>query len=327
MKRAVALTLVALAAACGGNKPITADEARSAVPSKEQAQIATPGGASGLAAAPAGSALTATPGSSEFAVGGAPFAGDTIVLATAVNGGVAWTLGIVKFIVSLPPTKCQGDTCTWGPGSGALDLNDFELTVTKEDDHYAWAMGGRAKSNPTADFTTFVSGNAWPSGVPNVGHGDLTVDLGATSALAHLGADPDPQGKIVVTSYDNRSGGHLAVQFLGMADSTQAAASKLVNAAYQFDATAEGGRLQVATKNLATGEILELNSRWNAAGAGRGDAAYSGVAVYTESQCWSSAASGFSEVYDDTSTGAATGDASLCVYQDSALPTITPPQP
>jgi hypothetical protein len=326
MRRAIAVTVAALTTACGGAQ-LTAQEARDAMPAKEQAQIATPGGSSALAGAQAGAALTAAPGGSELAVGGAPFAIDTIVLAAAVNGGVAWTLDIVKFIVGLPPTKCQGDTCTWGPGSGALDLNEFQLAVTKVDDHYAWALSGRAKSNAAAEFTTFVSGNAWPSGVPNVGHGDLTLDLGATAALAHLGTDPDPQGKIVVSNYDNRSGGHLEVQFLGMADSTQAAASKLVNAAYQFDATADGGRLQVATKNIATGEILELSSRWNATGAGRGDAAYSGVAVYTESQCWSSAASSFSLVYDETSTGVVTGDASLCVYQDTVLPSITPPAP
>jgi hypothetical protein len=325
MKRAIALTIAALMVACGG-KPITPEEARGAMPSKEQAQIATPGDASALAGAQAGNALTNAHGGSELAVGGAPFAIDTILLAAAVNGGVAWTLDIVQLIASLPPTKCQADTCTWGPGSGALDLNEFQLAVTKQDDHYAWALSGRAKSSSTAGFTTFVSGNAWPSGVRHVGHGDLILDLGATAALAHLGTDPDPQGKVVVSNYDNRSGGHLAVQFLGMADSTQTAAQKLVNAAYQFDATADGGRLQVATRNLATGEILELNSRWNATGAGRGDAAYSGLAVYTESQCWSSAASSFSQVYDDTSTAPPTGDVSLCVFADTEMPSIRPPQ-
>jgi hypothetical protein len=324
MKRAIALIAsVLLTAACGDGEPITAEEARKAMPSAEQAQIATPSGSSSLAVSGGGSALVAKPRSGDVAVGGAPFAADTIVLAGAVNGGVAWTLGFVKFIASLPPTKCEGDTCTWGPGSGALDLNEFKLTVTKVDDHFTWAFAGRPKSNSSGDFTTFVSGNAWPSGTEYVGHGDLTIDLAATEGLEHLGSDPDPQGKIVVTNYDNRSARHLEVQFLGMSDG--AASVKGTNAAYQFDATSAGGDLQVATRNLDTGVTLELHSRWDATGAGRGDAAVSDTVVYTESQCWSSAATGLAETYDVKSTGEETGLVSTCVYPDAVLPTITAP--
>ncbi len=325
MKRAIALVAtVLLIAACGGDEPITAEEARKAMPSAEQAQIATPSNSSSLAVSSGGSALVAEPRSGDAAVGGAPFAADTVALAAAVNGGVAWTLGFVKFIASLPPTKCEGDTCTWGPGSGALDLNEFKLTVTKVDDHFTWAFAGRPKSNSSGDLTTFVSGNAWPSGTQYVGHGDLTIDLAATEALAHLGSDPDPQGKIVVTNYDNRDGQrHLAVQFLGMSDG--AAPVKGTNAAYQFDATSAGGDLQVATRNLDTDVTLGLHSRWDATGAGRGDAAISDTVAYTESQCWSSAATGLAETYDVKSTGEVTGDVSTCVYPDAVPPTITAP--
>jgi hypothetical protein len=322
MKRSIVVIAAALTA-CGGSQVLTAEEARTAMPGAQQAQVGTP---------PKASALTATSPTNELVAPvpvTAEYAADTINLATAVNTGVALTLGLVEFVVALPPTACSGDTCTWGPGSSAFDVNDFQLTVTKKDTaDYTWALQGRPLSTPTAAFTTFVSGEAFTTGVRHVGHGTLVVDLDAAAALARKTTDPTPgTGKISAT-YDNTSSASVSVQFLGTADST--VPTQKVNAAYQFFASrnGSGGDLQVATRNLTTGDRLDLHSRWTVTGAGRGDASFtSGTTTYSRSQCWDGGATLFDLVFQVTSPANATdvGVESSCAFSPASPPTITVP--
>ncbi len=322
MKRAIALvTTGLLAAACGG-KPITAEEARTAMPGASQAQIGVPEQqGQALTAAPAGNEVTG-----DFTT--AKYAADTIALAVAVNGGVAFTLGVVELVVAFPPTSCSGDTCTWGPGSGALEVNDWQLTVTKKDDNdYVWALAGHPKTDPSAGFTTIISGEAFTTSVRHVGHGTLLVDMDAAAGLARKTTDPQdlPVGKISAT-YDNTSGRHVSVQFLGTRDSD--APTQKVNAAYQFAATSSGGDLQVATRNLTTEAALTLHSRWIDTGAGRCDAAYKlGSLTYARSQCWDGASTLFNLVYQLTSPAdtSDTGSESACAFSPAQQPNITAP--
>jgi hypothetical protein len=321
MKRAIVLFAALLAAGCGRQLQLTADEARGAVPSASQAQIGVPQAS--------GAALTAAPAPGDvttFAT--AEYAADTIALSAAVNGGVLWTLGIVELVVAFPPTSCAGDTCTWGPGSNALEVNDWQLTVTKKDDQeYAWALSGRPKTDPSAAFVAFLSGEAFTTGVKHVGHGTILIDFDAAASLARRTTDPAPQiGKISI-AYDNTSGGHVSAQFLGMQDAQ--VSTQRVNAAYQFAATAAGGDLQVATRNLTTGAQLTLHSRWNDAGAGRGDASFTiGTATFGRSQCWDGAATLFNLVFQATTPLADPGDVgteSLCAFASAQPPTLTVP--
>jgi hypothetical protein len=321
MKRAIALIAsVLLTAACGG-KTITAEEARGAVPGASQAQVGVPD--------QQGQALTATPGGSEATSDvTAEYAAETIALAAAVNGGVAFTLGIVELVVSLPPTSCSGDTCTWGPGSGPLEVNDWQLTVTKKDDNdYVWALAGRPKTDPSAGFTSIVSGEAFTTGVRHVGHGTLLVDMDAANGLARKTTDPQnlSVGKISAT-YDNTSDRNVSAQFLGTKDPVEL--TQTVNAAYQFAASSSGGDLQVATRNLTTQAALTLHSRWTDTGAGRGDAAFTlGGVTFSRSQCWDSASTLFNLVYQvtnpDDSSG--TGSESACAFSPAEPPSITAP--
>jgi hypothetical protein len=322
MRRAIALTITALTAACGGNKPITTEEARGAMPSAAQAQIGAP--------SLSGQALTAAPavGDAAVALSTAEYASDTIALALAVNGGVAWTLAIVELVVQFPPTTCAGDTCTWGPGSNAFEVNDWELTVTKkEEKDYVWKLAGRPKTDPGAAFITLVSGEAFTTGVRHVGHGTLLIDFDGALGLARKTADPPPQvGKISAT-YDNTNGGKVSAQFLGTREAL--APDQRVNAAYQFSADASGGDLQAATRNLSTNVQLTLHSRWTGTGAGRGDASFAfALGTFSRSQCWDGASTLFNEVYQVTSPsdpGSDMGSESACAFAPAAPPTITVP--
>jgi hypothetical protein len=315
MKRAIVLVVALLSAACGG-KTITAEEARNAMPGADQARIGTPTGGSALSVSPAGAAFTT-----------AAFASDSIDLARAVNGGVAWTLGIVELVVSLPPTSCTGDTCTWGPGSSLFDVNDWQLTVTKKDtNEYVWGMAGRPKSNPSVGFITIVSGTAFTTGVRHVGNGDLVVDMDAAKALDHLSGDPQQSGKIQAT-YDNRTAGHVAVTFLGTDDGNNP--GQKVNAAYQFDASASGGDLQAATRNLSSNDTFALHSQWNSVGAGRGDAKFQGSQTYTETQCWDGNATTFNLVYQASSPAQLSDTVGVdpsvvCVFPAAPLTIVAP---
>jgi hypothetical protein len=320
MKRAIALTIAALTVACGG-KTLTAEEARSAMPGAGQAQIGTP--------EPSGQALTVAPGASEVVTfSTAEYASDTIALAAAVNGGVAWTLAIVELVVQFPPTTCAGDTCTWGPGSNAFEVNDWELTVTKkEDKDYLWKLTGRPKTDPSVGFITLVSGEAFTTGVRHVGHGTLLIDFDAALGLARKTTDPTPQvGKISAT-YDNTSGSKVSAQFLGTQDAVFP--SQRVNAAYQFSANASGGDLEAATRNLTSDVQLTLHSRWTGTGAGRGDASFTdALGTYSRSQCWDGATTLFNLVYQVTSPidpGLDMGSESACAFASSAPPTVTVP--
>ena len=98
------------------------------------------------------------------------------------------------------------------------------------------------------------------------------------------------------------------------------------NASYQFSKAANGGDLQVATRNLTTGATLQLHSRWTASGAGRGDASFSqGTSVVTRSQCWDTASTLFNLVFQSTGSVVDTGSESACAFAPAAAPTITLP--
>lgn len=317
MKRAIVVVAAALTACGGAQQHLTAEEARAAMPGAQQAQVG----------APQQAALTAAPRSGEAGVVTAEYAAATINLALAVNGGVAWTLGLVELVVSLPPTSCAGDTCTWGPGSSAFDVNDFQLTVTKKDTaDFVWALQGRPKSDPTAAFVTVVSGEAFTTGVRHVGHGTLLLDMDAGATLARKTTDPAPQTGRISATYDNTSGAHVSVQFLDTQDANDP--TQKVNAAYQFSATSDGGDLQAATRNLASGARFSLHSRWLGTGAGRGDAAFSvsSVAV-ARSQCWDAASTLFNLTFQGTTPADASdmGLESSCAFAVAVAPTVTVP--
>jgi len=322
MKRNIVVLAAALLA-CGqsANGPLTAEEARAALPSSAQAQIATPGGATAVAGP---STLVAAAGVT------ADYAQDTIAFASAVNGSVIWTLGLLEAVVSWPPTACAGDTCTWGPGSGTFDVNVYQLQVTKvADADYTWKLEAYPKSDPTMTFITFISGEAFTTPVKNVGHGTLLVDMNAAQKLAHLSGQPAQVGTIDV-QYDNRSGASLSAQFLGTQDSVNP--SQTVNAGYQFLATAGGGDLQLAVENMTTQAVLLLHSRWTSSGAGRGDASFSqGTNSVARSECWDSDASvpPFELLYQVTTPAdpSDSGDVSSCGSFTTAVPpTIAVPQ-
>ncbi len=319
MLRFAALSTALLMAACGGK--LTPEQARSALPRPEDARVGTPSApaavAGALAASPNGEAAALVSNSDFFRLTGA--------LAASVNGGVGAILLVLRAVVELPPTKCEGDTCTWGPGSSPLDYNVFELVVRKVGDHYEYQLMAEPKSQPGSGFIAFLSGQAWPGAAPRRGHGNFALDFDQVARLD--GPHGDDTGRIEV-QYDAAGPVVVDVQFLGMIDRNDPgdpANPNKVNAAYAFAASAAGGDLQVAWRTLPpnAAATLSLHSRWDGSGAGRGDAKFVGGGfTYTESECWAGGASSFALVYD---TNPPSGSESACAFSPAEYASLAAP--
>jgi hypothetical protein len=316
MKRALILT-AALLTACG-NKDLTADEIRGALPQKEAAQINAPTGGPAVAKAilPDRAVSSLIPGVGDVS----GYYVSTATLAAAVNGSVIFALGTLHAVVQLPPTHCDKASCTWGPGSHPLEPNEWKLTVTKVGDHYDYALAGQHKATPTG-FVTVLSGSAWSDGGGR-GHGTFLVDNDAAQALGNTDT-----GTLDV-EYDNRTSPTIGATFLGFTGSD----GHLGNAAYRYAEEATGGDLQVGFHDLtaAVNPSLRLHSRWNLQGAGRGDASYAQTApaaTYTASECWSSALVNppFRVVFYADSTPASVGTEASCAFATASPPTISVP--
>lgn len=320
MKRALVLGAV-LVAACSSPK-LDPDAVRGALPQSASTQIAAPTATGGAAAAGAlGAGGDLAPASAVGDVSG--YFVSTVTLAVAVNGSVAWSLGVLEAVVAMPPTSCKEDSCTWGPGSHPLDPRDWKLTVTRAGDHFTYDLAGQLKSAPTG-FVTVLSGAAWPGAAPHRGHGSFLVDHEAGKALGFTDT-----GTLEV-EYDNRTDLSIGATFLGFTDAN--APYHVGNAVYAYAESPTGGDLQVAFHDLTStaDPRLALHSRWALDGAGRGDAAYSQAspaAAYSAAECWSPATTSppFRVVFYLDSSGATSGAEGSCAFAPGVPPALTAP--
>jgi hypothetical protein len=288
MKRLLAVIPVAMAVACGGSGSFQ-ENAAASLPNKSSVQMNTPGGSSSAKYAPPSTALTSGDGASKDAASNDSFYELTVGVAATFNVPVAAFLDLMASIAQNPPTSCTATSCTWGPGSSALDANNFELVVSQDADgeSFDWSFKGQAKSQPNSDFVTLASGVAKPSGEAHHGSGSFTMDFDAAQKLdgRHSGT-----GKLDVSSYSNVGPAQLAVTYTGATDSNGTDKDDI---AYTFAADASGGGdLQFAVKNLTTSDHFSVHSRWKNDGSGRADVNYAngvGSLVDNASDCWGAA--------------------------------------
>jgi len=304
----------ALAAACGGSAAFK-DQARDAMPDS-----------SGVAMGPQqaqGSQSNAlmTEGSSSEVVGADAWYNATVAFAFSINAATAWTLGVISAVTATEPTSCTANSCTWGPGSGALDPNEYQLVVTQAANaSFDWALSGRSKANAAAQFVTLLSGNAVPSGQRHRGNGTFTINLDNARQLSgHL----TDQGTIDIT-YSNLGPAHVQASFHNLISQDAQHLGDLGNAYYNFQQDISGGGdMEVAFHDVTNEERDDIHSRWKADGSGRADVTVVKPGVNAQlSNCWSAAASGFVTVFSPT-----TGSVSACSYADASFGTnINTPQ-
>ena len=314
MRKLLALSL--LAAACGGSQTFK-DQSRDALPSKNTVAMGTPSASSATSNAPPDQiAQNSTAGQHS------PFFDLTVGVAVAFNGGTAAMLGIVEAVTANEPTSCTANSCTWGPGSSALDYNNFKLVVAQQGDGYDWELSGQDKQKPTSDFVTFLSGHAVPGAQKHHGSGNFTIDF---DKAATLPGPHDATGKLVVTSYSNVGPAHLEVTYTGAKDNQHLGQSENIVYGYANDTTG-GGDLEFAVHNTASNDNFSVHSRWKNSGTGRSDLQGQGSGTTVKlSECWGAAP--FNVVYFLSSIpfnfppfgGPLSGDVSACAYGDAAF--------
>jgi hypothetical protein len=326
MKKLASLLAAALViAGCGSANDDPAQPYRDALPKTNAVEIGSP------AASTTSGALTAQMsvlGDSPATQSG--YAVASYYLAITINGGVRWTLGLLQYVTTFPPTGCDAASCTWGPAIDDQGLNRWKLVVTRVNDHYDYTLQGQPGSNASAAWVDLIAGTAYPGADRDHGHGTFTVDFDAQDALDHgpLWHKTD-YGRLDVTYDNTTSPVAVGARFVG-AHNQDPLDPFTMNAAYAFERGASGGDLQVAFQRLDTMATLSLHTRWSASGAGRGDAHYHGpdgtgtIVDYSASECWAGAVQDFAEVYD--SKPPVLGSETACspfnsaVYADIALP-------
>jgi hypothetical protein len=330
MHKLVVVAAVLLTTACG--QKLTPEEVRHALPAAGVLEITAPDpGATPKLAGQSGPELALAPA----AGGPSPLAVSSWLFATAVNGGVFWTLAPIAWLTQVvPPSTCDSDSCTWGPGSGAAELNVWKLVVTRAGEGYDYTLSGAPRSSGGTHFVPVISGRAWAGALPHRGHGTFQVDFDAVWAgLDHAVGQVQQDFGTIAVGYDARTNVALDVTFLGARNGEDPgldpANPNRLNAAYAFATNATGGALQVGWRTLTVGapeRRAALHTRWLEAGlqagGGRAEASFAttGAAV-AQTECWDGPPTW--QMTFDALNGV--GSEAACVFTSAAPPTIAIP--
>jgi len=310
MRTFPALFAVLLLAACG-NQKLSASQIRDTLPSAQEVQVGAPGVSSVAAGQADGGTLArltaaVAPLYSEYAFTSYRFA-------VSVNGSVAAILLQLEAVTAWPPTACTETACTWGPGSGTGEVNEWELVVSKAGEGFDYSLQARPRAEPGAAWVPVITGKAFPGPTRHRGHGTLSIDFDRVWAgLAH-GVYPDGSARVqedfgaVEVTYDARAEVSVKAAFVHAKDADRFATDPTarVDAWYDFAAGGDGGSLHLAFRTLPLGdtsESISLHTRWASAGNGRGDVEYVGYrapgGTYHASECWAGSADGYVLTYD-----------------------------
>jgi hypothetical protein len=333
MKRlllAPVLSLAALATtACDG-----AAAFRRAVPQKETVALRVPGGDSG-------GKLTQALTLGEQA----PLYGQTVAIATSVNGGVLWVFDVIDHILALPPTTVDENVAVWGPSEPrGLERISYRFTVERvEEGHFTYHLDARKKGETSEDaFIEVFNGEAFP-GDDDDGTGTLNYHLGS---ILSLDDNSCLTGEINV-AYDASSEPRaLDVHFEQVANLCNDEELKDADYLYLENDDKSGqmdfavrANVHKAEENKPAEEVLSVRSRWTTGGAGRSDVQVSegeipaDLATYIPGtsattvdvvECWDDA---FALVYADTTPDELephldhpqTGDAAACAFADASF--------
>ncbi len=326
-------SLIAAAAVLGacGQQKTPEQRIREALPAADSVLITQ--------ADPGSTAHLATTADGPTADGKAGLGVVSYLFALGVNGGVYVTLLRLELVTLLPPTSCQGDSCTWGPAPDAEGLNEWKLAVTKRSDGgYDYALSAAPVASGGTAFVDVIAGVAYAGADRWHGTGDLAVDFDRVAAgVAHPAGWTQTDFGTLSVHYDNRTTHVVDATFLDARNAdhpgTDPANPNRINSADAFTSSGGAGDLQVAFHTLPPysadnlDEQASLRTRWVEGGAGRADFQYANASgTFHESQCWAGQAQGFAMRYDDLATspyGAETACAPTLQSADFA--TLTAP--
>ncbi len=240
-----------------------------------------------------------------------------------LNGGTAWVLILIHAIVQYPVTSTNGNVYTWGPWSDALDPAEYKLDVTENaDGTYDYLLSGRSKTVAGSQFEVVIDGHADPRPGERLGNGDFKIDFDAGKRVNPVDSG-DAKGTVVV-QYD------LAARHLDMIAMAPDANNNPAMFEYAYNESLDGGGDMVFNATANTGgtsaaENIVIRSRWQADGAGRGDARLAGgdlgTAEAIASECWNTL---FRRTFytDSVNWQPTEGVVSDCAYGTADLPPL-----
>jgi hypothetical protein len=237
------------------------------------------------------------------------------------NGGAGWVLTLIHAIVQYPVTSVSGNVYTWGPWSDALDPAEYRLDVTANaDGTYDYTFSGKSKTVANSQFEMLITGSADPTAGEFQGNGQMLLDF---DAMKRVDPIDNPTAKGTVDVHYDLAARHLDLHINSTDDNGAPA-----QADYAYGEGADGSGdmtfdVQANAGGTALNEEMTVRSRWEANGAGRGDARIAGGDLGTTqaivSECWGQ---DFRRVYytDNVSFLPTEGDGALCAFADVDLP-------
>lgn len=318
MNRTLSLFAMLVAVAPGavgcGASDQSADAYRDAVPTTAALSVELPGGRTEGASGQTSQALTAER---------AELYNLTYAISREVNGWVRTGLQIVEAIVAFPPTTFEPGRAVWGPFTPALEPLSWQLEVKKLGDNeaYDYALSARRKDDLEGEFRTVLAGTS-TKGEPltfSGYRGEYTLylnELHALEPVLHPGI-----GTIVATYDTTGEQRSIAMTMTAFSDGEEA----VKDGSYRYLERADGsGEFRVEGRtdleeNGSAEEDLVVKSAWNAQGAGRGDAHFSGGDLapgltVSATECWDTS---FARVFYQDSVQAVpvVGEAASCVFE------------
>lgn len=235
---------------------------------------------------------------------------DTRDLAQEINGSAAWALQQVHALLQ-GPGSIDGRVTSWGPWTGGGVEYKVEATE-RSDGGYDYKLLARA-SGGSGTFETLLSGTSILGADGEPAKGKLVIDYDADERV--LPGHRTETGKISI-DYD------LAQRSLGVEiTALEGGSTSTVRHAYKGAADGSGELMFVVRRDAAS---VSIRSRWQAGGAGRGDARITsgviGQPEVTSSQCWDSQ---FRLTYSVTEVGTvrdSEGSPTSCVFASAELP-------
>lgn len=240
-----------------------------------------------------------------------------------LNGGTAWVLILIHAIVQYPVTTVSGNVYTWGPWSDALDPAEYKLDVTDNGDGtYDYLLSGRNKTIAGSQFEVVIDGHADPTPGELQGNGDFSIDFDAGKRVNPIDSG-DAKGTVVV-QYD------LTARHLDLVAMAPDANGNPAMFEYAYNEALDGGGDMVFNATADTGgtaaaENIVIRSRWQADGAGRGDARLAGGDLGTTqviaSECWNTL---FRRMFytDSVNWQPTEGNVADCAYATADLPPL-----
>jgi hypothetical protein len=305
---ACALTLPVLASGCMIQQ---GDEYREAVPTSSELSVAIPGEGD------------STPGAARGALIGerAPFYQITRDTSRVINGGL-WVVGqIVEAIVRHRPTEVDGNHAVWGPWNETLSPITYVFEVERiGEGRFRYVLRGKPRAELDDAYVDLVGGETEIDHAAGVRRGWIGLDFDAANALD---AGEHRETGRVLAHWD--AGANPRLVEAAFEDFANARGEGPVSALYRYKENHDGsGSFEFGfvadTDDPGTlAEEVVLMTRWDATGAGRGDALITGgdaggVVIYAN-ECWDD---GFGRTfwYDNAGFIATEGDPAACVYSE-----------